>query len=397
MNPIGKAVGWIVLVLGTAVAMNAQDFKIFGRDVQVHGFGSQGFAYSDQNNVFTMNTSHGSPALTEGAVNLSTQVTDKFRFGAQAYARKIGSLDDFRPQLDWAYGDYKFADWFGLRGGKVKTVMGLYNDTQDMTFLYPWALLPQGVYPVDLRSTYISHTGGDAYGTISLKKAGKLQYTVYGGARSYDDREGIPLFTRGICLDLLSISGTTVGADLKWLPIDGLTLGVSWANLWQHRHVGSLAGVPLENLNSSPNRPWVGYLDFARGKWDFAGEVRQIVDIEKFHYLNSTTVTPLDKSTDDWFVSASYRATTKLQLGFYHSSWKVLHPTVVTNSASNHIFDEVCAARYDVNRFFDVKAEGHFMDGYGDSRQAQGFYAAWNPQGLKPKTNMLVMRFSFKF
>lgn len=293
-------------------------------------------------------------------------------------------------------GDYKFADWLGLRGGKVKTVMGLYNDTQDMTFLYPWALLPQGVYPVDLRSTYISHTGGDAYGTISLKKAGKLQYTVYGGQRTYDDREGIPLFTQTIGLDLLSISGSTVGADLKWLPIDGLTLGTSWADLWQHRHVGSFAGVALEDLYSSPNRPWVGYLDFARGKWDFAGEFRQIVDIEKVQFIGSSVLSPLDKSTDDWFASASYRITSKLQVGFYHSNWKVLHPTTPTVAASTHIYDEVCSARYDINRYWDVKAEGHFMDGYGDSRQAQGFYAAWNPHGLKPTTNLLILRLTFQ-
>lgn len=274
--------------------------------------------------------------------------------------------------------------------------MGLYNDTQDMTFLYPWALLPQGVYPVDLRSTYISHTGGDAYGTISLKKAGKLQYTVYGGQRTYDDREGIPLFTQTIGLDLLSISGSTVGADLKWLPIDGLTLGTSWADLWQHRHVGSFAGVALEDLYSSPNRPWVGYLDFARGKWDFAGEFRQIVDIEKVQFIGSSVLSPLDKSTDDWFASASYRITSKLQVGFYHSNWKVLHPTTPTVAASTHIYDEVCSARYDINRYWDVKAEGHFMDGYGDSRQAQGFYAAWNPHGLKPTTNLLILRLTFQ-
>ena len=61
--------------------------------------------------------------------------------GRPGIHEKIGSLDDFKPQLDWAYGDYKFASWFGARAGKVKTAMGLYNDTQDMEFLHTWALL----------------------------------------------------------------------------------------------------------------------------------------------------------------------------------------------------------------------------------------------------------------
>jgi hypothetical protein len=35
----------------------AQDFKLFDREVQIHGFASQGFVYTDTNNWLTMNTS----------------------------------------------------------------------------------------------------------------------------------------------------------------------------------------------------------------------------------------------------------------------------------------------------------------------------------------------------
>lgn len=62
MSRTGKKLGWIALWLGAAVAMNAQDFQVFDRDVQMHGFFSQGFGYSDQNNFLTMYTTHGSPA-----------------------------------------------------------------------------------------------------------------------------------------------------------------------------------------------------------------------------------------------------------------------------------------------------------------------------------------------
>ena len=40
----------------------------------------------------------------------------------------------------------------GFREGRVKTSLGLYNDTQDQEFLHTWALLPQSLYPADLRS-----------------------------------------------------------------------------------------------------------------------------------------------------------------------------------------------------------------------------------------------------
>ncbi|MGA3346088.1 MAG: hypothetical protein ABSC76_14595 [Terracidiphilus sp.] len=387
----------LVAALTVSIGLHAQDFKLGTRTVQVHGFASQGYAYSDENNFLTMDTSRGSPAFTEGALNLSMAVTDKFRFGGQGYSRKIGSLDDFRPSLDWAYGDYKVANWLGFRGGKVKTVMGLYNDTQDMTFLYPWALLPQGVYPVDLRTTYIAHTGGDAYGRVSLKELGKLEYTFYGGQRSYDDRDGTILFIQQLGYKLKTISGHTIGWDVKLHPMKDLTLGTSWANLAQHR-LQLTPPTTLQNMDNDPNDIWSGYEDYTRGKLQISSEYRAN---ELMNRVAPTTpggtVTMSNKSTIEWFAAASYRITSKLQTGYYHSNWQMTVPHTPAIQASAHIHDEVVAARYDIDRFWDVKAEGHFMNGYGDSHQAQGFYVKFNPQGLKPTTNLLMLRATFKF
>ena len=59
--------------------------------------------------------------------------------------------------------------------GIVKTVLGLYNDTQDMEFLHTWAILPQSMYPLDLRSSTIAHVGADFYGDISLRRLGSFR------------------------------------------------------------------------------------------------------------------------------------------------------------------------------------------------------------------------------
>ncbi|HUD56713.1 MAG TPA: hypothetical protein VMR02_15900 [Terracidiphilus sp.] len=105
----------------------------------------------------------------------------------------------------------------------------------------------------------------------------------------------------------------------------------------------------------------------------------------------------LNQSTEAWFASAAYRVTPKLQVGVYHSNVHIDNPNNPKNTASNHITDEVGTARYDVNSHWEVKAEGHVMDGYGDIYSAQGFYSQWNPHGLKPKTNMVVLKASFNF
>jgi hypothetical protein len=172
-------------------ALNAQvDFKIADKDVQVHSFVTQGFAYSNDNNYLTMKTSNGTFAMTDGGVNISTSLTDKLRVGAQMYIYNVGELGKWQPQLDWAFLDYKFAKEFGVRAGKVKTALGLSNDTQDMSFLHTWALMPQSVYPWDLRSQTIAHTGLDLYGNIGMRKAGSLDYTLYAGLGSVDPNGG---------------------------------------------------------------------------------------------------------------------------------------------------------------------------------------------------------------
>jgi hypothetical protein len=44
-----------------------------------------------------------------------------------------------------------------------------------------------------------------------------------------------------------------------------------------------------------------------------------------------------------------------------------------------------------------VKLEGHFMHGYAASDAFRGFYPVDNPQGLKPTTNLLVIRTGIQF
>ena len=175
--------------------LQAQDFKLLDRDVQIHGFASQGFVHTNDNNWLTMYTSNfGSGEFTDFGANVSTHVTDKFYVGAQIYDRRLGQLGRWHPSLDWAVASYRFTPWFGIRGGKVKTAIGLFNDTQDLDFLHPFALLPQSVYSTDLRDSTIAHVGGDFFGDISLggKNRGKLSYTAYAGMRQDSHYGGYP-------------------------------------------------------------------------------------------------------------------------------------------------------------------------------------------------------------
>lgn len=371
-------------------------FNIDGLAIQMHGFASQGYALSNQNNYLTMDTSKGSFAFTDGGLNLSTHLTDKLRVGAQGYIRDIGQLGGGRLTLDWAFVDYKFRDWLGFRAGKVKTALGLFNDTQDAESLHTWALLPQSLYPTDLRTSLIAHTGGDLYGEIGLRKAGSLSYTAYAGTRSNDTRSGYYFNTQDTGIPIDGFTGHLVGTDVRWnTPFSGLMIGGSFVDETDHiKGTYAAYGNAPYTLESDPNHVSDGYVDYTVGKLHLDAEYRRNNTIYTFTVLGQSR--PANQGSSGWFASAAYRLTKKLEIGTYHSRFFVDNPQT-PEPAANHIYDQTVTARYDITRWWDVKVEGHFIDGYGDLYSAHGFYLRSNPDGTKPSTDMLVVRTGFYF
>ena len=112
-----------------SICLHAQEFKVGSKTVQVHGFGTQGFIRTNDNNWLTMNTSgDGSGAFTDFGLNMGMQINPQLHIGGQFYDRKLGKLGDWEPLMDWAMLDYRPRPWLGFRVGKVKTVLGLFTD-----------------------------------------------------------------------------------------------------------------------------------------------------------------------------------------------------------------------------------------------------------------------------
>ena len=395
-------------------ATQAQEFRLFDRTVQVHGFASQGFVYTSANNWLTMKTSAGSAAFTDFGANASVQVTDRLRIGAQGYDHNIGNLGEWHPALDWAFADYQWRPWFGVRGGKVKTIIGLDNDTQDYEFLSTFALLPQSVYPIDMHDANMAHEGGDLYGDVPLgSRSGTLSYIVYGGSRRDSYYGGYPYALRKTVapVNLTSNGGYQYGADLGWrTPLHGLQCGISRMN--QHDE-GKGTFVPFWDPGAGnipywerTRKYWLNqfYGRYQRGRMRLASEFRRTyIDVVDF---NGTSEGQAD--VRGWYVLGSYRVAKRLELGSYYSHYAMqtryggilgmaFPPRVDTNLPENHIYDKVVSARIDVNRFWNIKLEGHFMDGYGDGPYPDGFYPGDNAGGFKPNTNALVVRTGVSF
>ena len=392
--------------------LHGQEFKIGNRTVQVHGFFSQGFIYTSDNNWLSMNTSQGSGAMTDMGLNLSSQLTEKLRVGAQVYDHNLGQLGQWHPSLDWAVVDYRFTNWLGVRGGKVKTTFGLYNDSQDMDFLHVFALLPQSVYSADIRDTTIAHAGGDIYGNIVLPNhASDLSYTVYAGHRRDSIYSGYPYLISQWDTHLTDMGGLQYGTDLRWnLPVRGVLVGASRMNQDISAH-----GRFFDFFN--PSNGVIPYFESSKTDWSnqFFGEFQRgplTIDSEYRRYLRDQIV--LNNTSEDIsdvrgrYISGAYRISKKLSAGSYYSHYTVTEALggalaqIAPNSRAtglpeNHIYDKVVSMRFNVNRFWNIKVEGHFMDGFAHVGYPAGFYPKNNVNGFLRETNALVVKTSFYF
>jgi hypothetical protein len=372
----------LFLFAGTCTgSLYAQDLA----GIVVHGFVSQGFLFSSNNNYLSMKSSDGSPQWTDAAVNISDSFADNLRVGMQLHMYQLGQFGGSNVMVDWALGDYRVNDHFGIRAGKVKMVWGLFNDSQDIDAVFLWILLPQGSYSIDHKSFYLAHVGVDIYGGIPLgKRAGTLHYVAYGGQSTIDLNDGyIQTFAELGLQFTNSLGGKTYGADLQWeTPLRGLILGSS-AN-W----LAADGTAPAGSFNSPAYTVPSIYGKFSRGKVYLAGEYDRIP-------INATItigteVIPFVADGRSWFAMGSYRLSKKFQAGSYYSHY--VNKAADTTQPANYSKDWVLCGRYDFNPYFYAKIESHFLHGTN-----LGYYTNTNPNGLAPNSNMLAAKIGFTF
>jgi hypothetical protein len=371
--------------LAASLPLCAQGFD--GQDIQIHGFATQGFLVSNNNNYLGMNTRNGSAGWTEAAVNINDNVTNKLRAGIQLHYTRLGSFGGEDVSIDWAMGDYKINRYLGLRAGKVKIRWGLFNDTQDYDPGYMWSLLPESMYGIDTRATNLSQNGAEIYGRIPLgTRAGKLAYSFYYGNYTYSSDDGYiaQLNEAGYYFNSPP-SGKSPGADLRWTtPIHGLMLGSS---LMVYNAYGNMTN----GTYKIPYTYWPAYYaEYNNRNFFSSGQYMRYVT---YQIVTVTGYAPVTQGADvrGWFVMCGYHFNNKFEAGAYYTA--LTTPSAGDNSnPANFYKDWVVSSRYDFNSNFYAKLEGHFMDG-----NAVGFYPFNNPNRYKPKTALAVFKIGFTF
>jgi hypothetical protein len=152
--------------------------------LRIHGFASQAAVQTSANRYYGDSTDT-SFDLTELGLNASLRLNPRLLLAAQILSRRAGDMSDGSPEIDFALADINFAAnaryRLGLRLGRIKNRLGLYNETRDVPFTHPGIFLPQVVYFDKVRNLVLSSDGlllyADLYqpfGTFSATLASGL-------------------------------------------------------------------------------------------------------------------------------------------------------------------------------------------------------------------------------
>lgn len=332
---------------------------------EVHGFVSQGFIKSTGNN-YLANSKDGSFEFTEVGLNLTKQIGERLRIGMQLFMRDLGPIGDYKPQFDWAYLDYRFFDWLGVRAGRTKIPFGLYNEVNDIDAARVPILLPQSVYPTSNRDFLLAQTGGEVYGNISLGPVGSLEYRAYGGTIFIDETDVF----KNIEVPFV------VGGRVMWeTPLTGLRLGgtVQAVRMEMDAEIDPLTFATLQALGvlgpdasnlvhyEFPVSMWVASIEYAAHDVLLAAEYSQW---DATLTVTPSLVDPIVATNERFYVMASFRAASWFSPGIYYA---YLAPDISNRSgvgAERH--DVAVTARYDINAHWLLKLEGHYLHGAAD-------------------------------
>jgi hypothetical protein len=384
-------VGAMTLALG-AIPVTAQSLDDL--NIQIHGYATQGFLYTTQNNIFTTTSSDGSPAWTESVVNVTAQPDQKLRVGVQARYFLLGNMGN-SITLDWAAADYKFSDRFGVRFGKVKSPSGMFNEIQDIDPGYMWSLLPQSVYLIGSRNSVLAHYGGVVYGTFNLgPKLGKLEYRGWDGERVIGADDGYWITQKEAGINLTNgVSGITSGEALRWrTPLSGLMVGASntYDLTWKGPLTDNIPGYGTfsgtETVNPLDNPIVFG--KYEKNKVMVAGEYSRVPSSGTVA-VPGVFAAPFRGDQRSWYGMASYKITDKLIAGVYDSQSIDRQAKL---GPARYSKDWTVSGRFDFNQYLYAKAEQHFIAGTELS-----YDTALNSAGLKPTTRLTIFKVGVSF
>lgn len=353
------------------------------KNVDIHGFISQGYMKSTDNNEYMVyGTDDGTFQFNEIGINFSTSVSDILRIGTQLMAYDLGQLGNDEVIVDWAYADFSFREYLGIRAGLVKIPFALYNTQRDVDLLRSTIFLPQSVYGEFFRDAFSRLKGFGIYGALPF---GFYYQIVYGVVPVRPEDGLTQTFATVLGTEPLE---TKIGSDyiwnLQWVSpwnpfgISSFKLGASayTANDFEISGRGiTYKGVHLDIDIAVPHKPieaFVSSIEIIIDEFIFVTEYwKGYVD---FKITNPIIGTLLESAThsEQYYFSLSYRLTDWLEVcGFYSVNYydkydrsgKKKTGIIHDMPSDGYLKDSCIALRFDINDNWLIKCETHIMNG----------------------------------
>lgn len=153
-----------ILFLAIYFSFISAGFAMEQDDVEIHGFLTQGYLKSDEND-FIADTHKGTFQFNEMGLNFSKKLTDGLDASIQFFAYDFGPLGKDEITISHASVTAYYKQWLSFRVGKTKVIYGLYGKGRDMDMLRAFILLPQGVYTEAFSEAINSSKGIEIYGS----------------------------------------------------------------------------------------------------------------------------------------------------------------------------------------------------------------------------------------
>ncbi|MBK5929004.1 hypothetical protein [Halochromatium salexigens] len=276
--------------------------------LQLHGFASQGAVHTSSNR-FHGDSPETSLDFTEIGLNASWRLSPRLLLAGQVLSRRAGDMSDGWPKVDFALADINLfmqdSHRAGMRLGRLKNRLGLYNETRDVPFTHPGIFLPQVVYFDKVRNLVLATDGIQLHGEL-YQPFGTLSATLATGRPVVDENVEAALL-RG------QIPGAIEPRENSWLaslwfhsPAERIKVGLSGAAIALRQDWNLTRAHPRIDLTY-----WIASAQYNAERWSLSTEYMGL----PFRGRDFQPVRPdLNQTSEGYYAQLTYRLRQPLEL-----------------------------------------------------------------------------------
>ena len=156
---------WAALLL--AVLMNLAVIPVAAVDFSVSGFGTAGYARSDQSYTYQRFIDDSGTFWRDSVVGLQLDAKFADKFGATVQfklAPASNNDNEYKGTVSWAFLSWRPTNDWLFRAGKQRIPLYLYSQTVDIGVTYDFARLPTEMYSISPNNELVGLSFGKTWG-----------------------------------------------------------------------------------------------------------------------------------------------------------------------------------------------------------------------------------------